>query len=185
MFNIQSIEQFHLSEYLYISSSALSNLQILHCEMHPNSQTWHTNFGVVKKKEGLSVYGMFHNLASTSQGRLQLRKLFLRPSTDITTIRARHRTISILLQPQNSEALSQMVSALRRVPNMIGVLSKLSRGINFTTVGHCSSGGLWAALERFSSNVVEVQMLAGSLSGCESAPLLRKVRQRHRNVTIY
>ncbi|PQK09386.1 hypothetical protein BB8028_0001g14560 [Beauveria bassiana] len=172
MYKIQSIEQFHLSEYLYISSSSLSTLQILHCELHPNSQTWQTNFGVAKK-EGLSVYGMFHNLASTSQGRLQLRKLFLRPSTDIFTITARHRTISILLQHQNSEALSQMVSALRRVPDMIEVLSKLSRGISLTSMSFFSSGGLWAALERFSSNVMEVHMLTGSLSGYESAPLLR------------
>lgn len=173
------MECFHLLEYLYISPAAMSSLQILHCEMHPNSQTWHTNSSVAKKKEGLSVYGMFQNLVSTSQGRLQLRKLFLRPSTDISMITARHQTISTLLQPQNSETLTQMVSALRKVPNMTGVLSKLSKGIDSTSVGHSTRGGLWAVLEKFSTNVVDVQRLASSFAGCESAPLLRKVRQRH------
>ncbi|OAR01964.1 hypothetical protein LLEC1_00101 [Akanthomyces lecanii] len=176
MYGIQSIEQFHLLDHLYINPAAMSSLQILHCEMHPNSHTWHTNSGVAKKKEGLSVYGMFHHLASTSQGRVQLRKLFMRPSTDISTITARHQAISTLLQPKNSEILTQTASALQKVPDMKGIISKLSKGINCASMGHSSRGGLWASLEKFSTNVVEVKRLAESFAGCDSAPILEKFR---------
>ncbi|EGX90264.1 hypothetical protein CCM_06683 [Cordyceps militaris CM01] len=47
---------------------------------------------------------------------------------------------------------------------MTGLVSKLSKGIDCTSVGHSARGGLWAALERFSRYIVEVQRLAGSFS---------------------
>lgn len=175
MYEIKIMDQVHLLDHLYINSAAMSSLQILHCEMHPNSQTWQTNSGVAKGKERLSVYAMFHHFVSTSQGRVQLRKLFLQPSTDVSTITLRHQTISTLLQPENSEILTQTVSALRKVPNITGVISKLSKGIDCASMDHSSRGGSWASLEKFSTNVVEVQRLANSFAGCDSAPILGKV----------
>ncbi len=183
MYEVKSMEHFHLFDHLYINPAAMTSLQIMHCEMHPNSQRWHTNSGVAKKQEGLSVYGMFHHLVSTSQGRVHLRKLFMRPSTNVSTITIRHQTISTLLQPKNSEVLTQTVSALRKLPNMTGVISKLSKGIDCASMGHSSRGGLWASLEKFSTNVVEVQRLVESFAGCDSAPILRKVSSMHCKVT--
>lgn len=174
-YEIKSLEPFYLSEYLYMTPSAMSSLQILHCDLHPNSQTWHTNSGTANKKEGLSVYGMFHSLVCTSQGAIKLRKMFLRPSTNISTIAANQQSIATLIQPNNSEVLSQLASTLRKIHNMESIISKLSKGIDSTCVGHSSRGGLWGAVEQFSSNVVEVQRLAGLFSGWELSTHLKKV----------
>lgn len=181
-YEIYDIKEFNLTEYLYINATAMSSLQILQRETHPNVQTWNTNSSGIHKMEGLSVYGLFNQLASTSQGRTNLRKIFLRPSLHIPTIAARHQAIATLLRPQNSEILIQMTRSLRKVPDIKRVISRLRKGIDSTSTCHSPRNGVWTAIESFTSNVAETRRLASSLSGLDSTILLKKVSYYRRPI---
>lgn len=181
-YEIYDIKEFTPTEYLYINATAMSSLQILQRETHPNHQTWNSNSSGIHKKEGLSVYGLLHQLASTSQGRTNLRKMFLRPSRDIPTITARYQAIATLLRPQNSEILIQMTRSLRKVPDMKRIISRLRRGIDSTSTCHSPRNGVWTAMEGFTTHVAEIQGLASSLSGLDSTILLKQVSCHRRQI---
>lgn len=167
-YTIADICQFSLSDSLYIDATAMSSLQILHRETHPNAQAWNSSSSGANNKEGLSVYGIFRTLASTSQGKTNLLKFFLRPTRHFPTLTDRHETITTLLRPQNSEIIKQITRTLKKVPNIKRDLLKLSKGIDSTSTRH----GLWAAIGRFCSSLADLQRLTASLSGCQSTLLL-------------
>lgn len=114
----------------FINGNALLSLQILQSESHPSM----FNQGPSKKssssKEGLSIYGIFHRFVSTSQGRNRLRQDFLRPSTNIDTIRERHNFISVLLQSDNFNCLEKMMKSLKHIKNLRPVMINLRKGIS-------------------------------------------------------
>ena len=146
---IQTLTSFSLSKQMFVNSETLAALQIVQEEMHPNTQTWNRDSGGYAPRESLSVYGLFHNLASTSQGRISLRKIFLRPTMDIEAIRRRHATISVLIREQNTETTQQIIQCLRRIPNARRFIPKLQKGIDNASVGTSFEKGLWRSCERF------------------------------------
>lgn len=73
-FRISAIAMFNLDGIMFMNSDTLAALQILQSEVHPqahNQGPTNTNSG---SKEGLSVYGLFQNLARTPQGKHLLRQ---------------------------------------------------------------------------------------------------------------
>lgn len=114
----------------FINIDTLSSLQILQSESHPNAFNHGPGNTSSGSKESLSIYGLFHHLARSPQGKARLRQLFLRPSVDLETINSRHRFITVLVRPDNSPALDKMVSALKRIKNLHPVMVNLRKGVS-------------------------------------------------------
>ncbi|KAK6958086.1 hypothetical protein Daesc_000879 [Daldinia eschscholtzii] len=172
-FRIRSVEMFALFDSMFINADTLVSLQILQSEYHPNSHLrGPSNSGA---KESLSVYGLFQHLARTPQGKLKLRQIFLRPSTNIDLIYARQKTISFLLRPGNSEALVQLSNELKKVKNMKSVVALLEKGVDIPGRKISIASNVWASLQRFAAYGIRIGESLQTLSGSENIEIIRKV----------
>lgn len=118
----------------------------MHSQTHPQSHNQGSS--ATGSKEGLSIYGLFHHLARTPQGKHRLRQYFLRPSLDIDTINERLETATIFLRPDNSGLLDSMARSLGQIKNMRAVVLHLRKGLS-NGIGKGSSGiksGVWSSL---------------------------------------
>ncbi len=178
---IQALESFNISNYMFVSNETLAALQIIQHELHPNTQIWNQDSGGGVTKEGLSVYGLFHRFACTSQGRMCLRRLFLRPIMDIEIIQQRHATISVLLHEHNAETVRQMTHCLRKIPNARRFLPHLQKGIDNASVGTSFEKGAWTRCESFTANTARLYDLVHALCGMETSSILTTVRSLDSN----
>ena len=149
-FQVRSVQMFSLSDLMFVNADTLASLQIIQSENHPNSQMQGPN----KSKESLSVFGLFKKFACTAQGKQKLRRIFLRPSTDLSVIRERHRTTSILLRPENSTCLAAMMKGLPMIKDMRSIVIHLQKGI----IGARDSvkHGVWASLRSFTDGTLNL-----------------------------
>jgi DNA mismatch repair protein MSH5 len=175
LFRVQSVEMFSLSAYMFVSSDALMSLQIVQTELHPNSQVWGSNPNKGNTKESLSVYGLFHYLACTPQGRSQLRQLFLRPVLDIGLIEERQKTISALLQLDNGDSLTRITSCLRKIKNIRSTFAQLRKGIEFPSANQSFDRGVWSTIQNFTTQTLGLQGVVASLKGCANLEIVCKV----------
>ncbi|KAI0140145.1 muts domain V-domain-containing protein [Hypoxylon sp. NC0597] len=174
-FRIKSVEMFALFDSMFVNADTLVSLQILQSEYHPNShQTGPSNSGS-GAKESLSVYGLFQHLARTPQGKLKLRQIFLRPSTDIDMIQARQKTISFLLRPGNAEALVQLSNELKKIKNMKSVVALLEKGVDIPGRKISITNNVWASLQRFAAYSLRLRDSLRTLPGSEKVEIIRKV----------
>lgn len=130
IFDVRSVTLFNLSDYVFISEESKLSLQIINHESHPNSPAWSVGSKSSVEKENLSVYGLFHPLASTPQGRTYLRHMFLRPMSNLDILLQRQRTISLLLQPRNEEKKKRAIAILRKMGNVAHAIAHLHKGIS-------------------------------------------------------
>lgn len=131
----------------FINADALASLQIMQSESHPHSHNQGPMAGSSGSKEGLSVYGLFHHLARTPQGKLLLRQYFLRPSTDYNTITERLDTASVLLKPENQGVFTRITQSLGQIKNIRAVITSLKRGIRTgLSKGGGTKNGTWSTL---------------------------------------
>ena len=131
----------------FVNADTLASLQILQSESHPQSHNQGPTKASSGSKEGLSVYGLFHRLARTSQGKHLLRQYFLRPSLDIGTVNERLDTASVFLRSDNSSPLDMIVKSLGQIKNMKTVLIHLRKGIsNGLSKGGGIRSGVWSSL---------------------------------------
>ncbi|KAI1057895.1 hypothetical protein LB506_000013 [Fusarium annulatum] len=175
LFRVVDIRMFSLNAYMYVSTDALLSLQILQTELHPNSQAWGPDANKSNSKESLSVYGLFHHLACTPQGRTQLRQLFLRPLLDLDIISERQRTIAVLLQPDNADKLAQSTSTLRKVRNMRTTLAQLRKGIEFPSAGQSFDRGVWATIQKFTTQALTLREIIGLFNGGSDIVIFKKL----------
>ncbi|KAK7600081.1 hypothetical protein V3481_001639 [Fusarium oxysporum f. sp. vasinfectum] len=175
LFRVVDIRMFSLNTYMYVSTDALLSLQILQTELHPNSQAWGPDANKSNSKESLSVYGLFHHLACTPQGRAQLRQLFLRPLLDLDIISERQRTITVLLQPDNADKLAQLTSTLRQIRNMRTTLAQLRKGIEFPSAGHSFDRGVWATIQKFTAQALTLRDTIGLFNGGSDIVIFKKL----------
>lgn len=146
---------FALSDTMFINADTLASLQILQTESHPNSHMQGPN--THGAKESLSLYGLFHHLAYTPQGKHKLRKIFLRPSMDLAVIEERQTTLRILLRPENIPALDKLVSSLKRIKNIRTVVIHLTKGITQSSLkGSAIQRGVWASLQQFTYHALKI-----------------------------
>ncbi|KAF4949592.1 hypothetical protein FGADI_8787 [Fusarium gaditjirri] len=181
LFRVTDIRMFSLNTYMYVSKNALLSLQILQTELHPNSQAWGPDANKSNSKESLSVYGLFHHLACTPQGRAQLRQLFLRPLLDLDIISERQKTIAVLLQPDNADKLAQLTSTLRKIRNMRTTLAQLRKGIEFPSTGQSFDRGVWATIQKFTAQALTLREMIGLLNGGSDITIFKKSKARHRS----
>ncbi|KAH8727567.1 muts domain V-domain-containing protein [Phaeosphaeriaceae sp. PMI808] len=135
MFRISMLEMFSLRETMFVNADTLHSLQILGAEPHPHSHNRGPTKANSGSKEGLSVYGLFHHLARTSQGRLLLRQRFLRPSLNLDIINERLNTVGIFLRPENEHVLGALLKSMRNVKNMRIMMISLRKGVGGSTKG--------------------------------------------------
>jgi DNA mismatch repair ATPase MutS len=127
-----------------------------------HSRSWTTNRIQIRTTKGLpnrhpvpkkvSVYGLFRHLARTPQGRLLLRRYFLRPSLDLDTINERLDAVQIFCRPENESPLAAIVESLKAVGNMRTMMAKLKKGVSGGSGKNTGpSGSAWASTRRVSS----------------------------------
>jgi len=132
---------------MFVNADTLHSLQILGAESHPSSHNRGPTKANSGAKEGLSVYGLFHHLARTPQGRFLLRQHFLRPSLNLDVINERHDTIATLLRPENEPALDSLINTMKNVGNMRVMMINLRKGIGGSAKGKGGfSKSVWSSI---------------------------------------
>ena len=160
IFQVRSLQMFAISDHMLVSSETMLALQIVQSELHPNCQTWGSDLGYSSSKESLSVYGLFHTLACTTQGRNMLRQMFLRPTLNMSIITERQWSISSLLRPENAELVKQAVSTLRKVKNVRVAVAQLRKGVDSPTSSTSFDRGVWATVRGFAAQALRLRELA-------------------------
>ncbi|KAF2447466.1 mismatch repair protein 5 [Karstenula rhodostoma CBS 690.94] len=159
MFRISSLEMFSLKDTMFINADTLHSLQIMENESHPNTHNQGPTKTSSGSKEGLSIFGLFHHLARTPQGKHLLRQSFLRPSLNLDTIRERHDTIHTFLRPENSAPFDAIVNSLKSTGNMRTILISLRKGIaaGVGKNGKNTSNSLWVSIRRFVFHALKIK----------------------------
>ncbi|KAI1104166.1 muts domain V-domain-containing protein [Jackrogersella minutella] len=174
-FRIKSVEMFAIFDSMFVNADTLVSLQILQSDYHPNSHQRGPSGSTSGAKESLSVYGLFQHLARTPQGKLKLRQIFLRPSTDINLICTRQKTISFLLRPGNAEALVQLNNELKKIKNMKSAVALLEKGVDIPGRKVTIANNVWASLQRFAAYSLRLRDSLRTLPGSEKVEIIRKV----------
>ena len=145
----------HVTAFRFVNADTLASLQIMQSESHPHSHNQGPNNASSGSKEGLSVYGLFHHLARTPQGKQLLRQYFLRPSLDLDVIKERHDAITTFLRPDNSSYKTEVVDSLKQIRNMKTVIIHLRKGIsNGASKAGGIKNGVWSSLRSVSAHVL-------------------------------
>lgn len=166
---------FSLFNSMFVNADTLVSLQILQSEYHPNSHQRGPTSSTSGAKESLSIYGLFQRLASTPQGKLKLRQIFLRPSLDLELIKGRQKTISFFLHPGNVEIVSTLTKSLKKIKNMTSSISLLRKGIDNPGRKVTVMNNVWASLQRFASHTLQLMEILRGMTGHEKILIIRKV----------
>lgn len=163
---------------MFVNMDTLSSLQILNSEHHPNHVNQAPDTSKSGAKEGLSVYGLFHVLAHTSQGKTKLRQLFLRPSFDLDLIHERQRTISLFLRTENFTNVEHICKLLKRIKNIKTSLLQIKKGMSLSGSRAAVDKSTWATLQAFSAYAIELREVVSKLAGAESVSIISAVGSR-------
>jgi DNA mismatch repair protein MSH5 len=174
-FSVKRITMFTLGNSMFVNADTLGSLQILGSEHHPNSQMQGPDKSKQGAKEDLSVYGLVKTLACTPQGKARLRQMFLRPSNDLNVIRERHKSIAVMLRPENRPALKDIGKMLRKVKDINGTLANLRKGVHQMSRAQGMKSGVWMSLSRFAQGAIELFGSVHTLSGAQSMEIVSKV----------
>ncbi|KAF8867217.1 hypothetical protein BDZ45DRAFT_667190 [Acephala macrosclerotiorum] len=160
---------------MFVNADTLVSLQIIQSENHPNSHMQGPNKSTSGAKESLSVYGLFHHLARTLQGKQKLRQFFLRPSTDLNVIKERLSTISVLLRPDNSTVLERLSRSLKMVKDLRSVMIHLQKGISDVPgKPNAMRRGAWANIQNFTFHVLMILDALRELAGGQTLDIANK-----------
>ncbi|KAL8736313.1 MAG: hypothetical protein Q9166_000468 [cf. Caloplaca sp. 2 TL-2023] len=176
-FRVSAIGMFSLSGIMFMDAETLGALQVMHSQSHPQSHNQGPSRASSGPKEGLSVYGLFHHLARTPQGKHLLRQYFLRPSLDVGLINERLDTASVFLRPDNSVLLNNIVKSLGQVKNMKTVLIHVKKGIS-NGMGNGSGGikrGVWSSLRSFAFHALQIRDAISETMGAENLRIRDKI----------
>ena len=137
----------------FINADTLQSLQIIETESHPHSH----NQGPKSSgsKEGLSVYGIFHHLARTPQGRHLLRQWFLRPTLDLELLKERQRSISIFIRPDNSALMDDLGRNLRQIKQIRPLILRLRKGVGYSSPKIGNPKPIWATIRQVRQQQLE------------------------------
>lgn len=126
-------------------------------------------------KESLSLYGLFHVLTHTAQGKLKLRQIFMRPSIDMHLIHERQQTISVFLRPENSADIAHICKTLRKIKNIKNYLLQLKKGVNLPRGRGAADHSVWATLQAFSAYTIELREAVRKIQGAEKLEITSAV----------
>ncbi|EFQ91292.1 hypothetical protein PTT_11889 [Pyrenophora teres f. teres 0-1] len=176
MFRIATLEMFTIRETMFINSDTLHSLQIMGAESHPHSHNKGPTKASSGEKEGLSVYGLFHHLARTPQGRFLLRQQFLRPSLNLDIINERLNTVGVFTRSDNESALQTLVQNLKNIGNMRVVMINLRKGVGGSTKGAGGfSKSIWTSIRAFAFHALKIKDTLQEVLGGELVVIKNKV----------
>lgn len=152
MFRVTTIEMFSLRETMFINADTLRSLGIIDAEAHPHPHNKGPN-AHSGSKEGLSVYGLFHRLARTPQGKFLLRQWFLRPSLNIDMVNERLDAVSTFARAENTSILDTLVQNMKSIKNMRTTMINLRKGVGGSAPGNSGlSRGIWSSLREVTTD---------------------------------
>ncbi|TDZ61970.1 DNA mismatch repair protein MSH5 [Colletotrichum trifolii] len=154
---VSRLQMFVLSDFMAITQDTITSLQVFQSELHPNSLMSGQGSSDAGAKESLSIFGLFQPLVGTPQGRVKLRRMFVRPFVNIDKICERHRSISTLLRGDNAGALRDVSQLLRRITDVCRPLEQLQMGADAPTGGASVDRGVWWTLARFSLHFIKLR----------------------------
>ncbi|MBE7180883.1 MAG: hypothetical protein INR71_06690, partial [Terriglobus roseus] len=174
MFRVSAVAMFSLRDTMFVNADTLASLQIVRSEAHPHLH----NQGPKSSgsKEGLSVYGLFHFLARTPQGKSLLRQWFLRPSLDLQTIGDRHDAVTAFVRPDNIVFVDELVKDLAHVKNVRSILLSLRKGVRGTTSRPGIRRSVWTTLCEFVCRTVKILNITQDISGADRLLICRKIQ---------
>ena len=179
MFRTAAIEMFTLNGLMFVNTDTLLSLQVIQSESHPHTHNQGPTKSNAGAKEGLSIYGLFHHLACSPQGKYLLRQYFLRPSLNLDVINQRLSTISIMVRPENSEIMDRLIQQLKPVKNMRTVMISLRKGISGGMVGGSPGGGVnrtvWSSIREFVFRTMNIKDALRELICGERLAIIAKV----------
>lgn len=165
--------------YRFVNTDTLLSLQIIKSESHPHSHNQGPTKASSGSKEGLSVYGLFHHLARTPQGKYLLRQYFLRPSMNRTVIEERLDTISVLLRPDNDGPMESLNKSLGQIKNMRQIMVNLRKGISGS---NGKNGGvarsIWANIRLFAYHALKITDAFQEIIGGDQLAIRNKILER-------
>ncbi|KAL8419470.1 hypothetical protein RB594_002618 [Gaeumannomyces avenae] len=166
-YSIMAVNLFSLVDSMLVNQGTLDALQIIRSERHPNNQMNNPSRGDSGAKESLSVYGLFQRHACTPQGKLKLKQAFLCPSTNMELIREKHRTVAMLMRPDNTETYNLLTKKLKMIRNMKTVMGNVQKGVDKPSAQTSAKRNVWQSLQYFSKFSVEIFGLVRTLVGGE------------------
>ncbi|KAK4449400.1 muts domain V-domain-containing protein [Podospora aff. communis PSN243] len=174
-FQVLSVKMSTPEDTMLVSADTLVSLQIVQSELHPNPQLQYSGNMGSKSKESLSVYGLLQALACTAQGKLRLRQMLFRPTTDIDIIEKRQQAISVFLLQENQETVATIRKLLRKVKNTKSLLRYVKLGVDRIRGQLSVRTGEWRALVRFVMASVQIREAILLLSGYSKVDVLERV----------
>ncbi|KAF3000149.1 MutS protein msh5 [Curvularia kusanoi] len=177
MFRVTTLEMFSLRDKMFINADTLRSLGIIDAEAHPHSHNRgpNANSGA---KEGLSVYGLFHHLARTPQGKCLLRQRFMRPSLDIDAINERLDAVSVFSRLENAPVFDALVQHLRNVGNMRVIAMSVRKGISGPAPGRKSlSRSVWTSVREFAFHALRIKDVLQDVIGGDNIAIRNKILQ--------
>jgi DNA mismatch repair protein MSH5 len=178
MLRVTSIKMNTCRDTMMLSADSLISLQILQSELHPNPQTRSSNSSEPKAKEALSVTGLLQSLASSAQGKRRLRQMLLRPTTNLSLIKERHKGIESLLHSENSEIAKNMRRLLRKLKNTKTLLLHVRRGVDRIRGQLSIRVGDWKALLRFAMVATQLKQATQALKGTSGIAVFSRVTHK-------
>ncbi|KAF2120478.1 muts domain V-domain-containing protein [Lophiotrema nucula] len=184
MFHVATLEMFSLRDTMFINGETLHSLQILESESHPHSHNQGPTKANSGSKEGLSIYGLFHHLARTPQGKHLLKQYFLRPSLNLDVINERLDTISTFLRPENATTMDNLVGNLKAVGNMRTVMINLRKGVagGGPGKGIGFSKNVWKVVRLFAWHALKIKDALQEMGGADALPIRNSVFDKFHGV---
>jgi DNA mismatch repair protein MSH5 len=181
-FQVLSVKMSTPEDTMLVSADTLVSLQIVQSELHPNPQLQYLGSLGSKSKESLSIYGLLQALACTAQGKLKLRQMLFRPTTDIDTIERRQQAISVFILQENQEIVASIRKLLRRVKNAKSLLRYVRMGVDRIRGQLSVRIGEWRAVVRFLMASVQIREAIQLLSGYSTVDVLERVSLRREHL---
>ncbi|KAF2354228.1 DNA mismatch repair protein MutS C-terminal [Trinorchestia longiramus] len=130
---VLGLQSYTLTDSCYLDTESLGALQVVAQDEHPAARKLGAG------KEGLSLLSLLARTASPLALPL-LRRVLLRPLKCRSALEQRYDVVQWAMQPQNSDAVSQLRACFKNVAHVQLVVHRLQRA--------CLSAGDWRALYR-------------------------------------
>ncbi|RAR08460.1 DNA mismatch repair protein MutS [Stemphylium lycopersici] len=179
MFRISTLGMFSLRDTMFINTDTLYSLQVLGAESHPHLHNKGPTKASSGEKEGLSIYGLFHHLAGTPQGRFLLRQQFLRPSLNLDIVNERLNSVGVFTRSDNDTALQTLVRNLKNIDNMRVTMVSLRKGVGGSAKGTRSfAKSIWTSIRAFAFHALKIKDTLQDVLHGESLDIRNKVFEK-------
>ncbi|KAJ5491216.1 hypothetical protein N7539_002783 [Penicillium diatomitis] len=185
-FKIRHLEMFSLRDTMWMSRNAFLSLQVMQSELHPNLSSQVMGAKSAAGKEGFSVYGLFNRFAYTSQGKANLKHIFLRPTLDVALIRDRQKFIGVFSRPDNMATTERIIKSLKHIKNLRPVIMDLQKGISTGSAKMIGfKATVWASLLAFAFHSIDIHDALREMSIAQDVSLRTKAMKTFEAAQLY